>query len=74
VLGQRALELAAVAETGERIADRPLLRFEHGARGGKAGPELRDEALQLIGDGRTGRELGPITTRAPIAKWPSTSG
>src|SRR2546422_9630665 len=58
VLCERALELAAVAETGERVADRPLLRFEHGARGGKAGPELRHEALQLVGDGRAGRELG----------------
>src|SRR2546426_10347965 len=51
VLVQRALELASVAETRERVAHRPLLRLEDRAGGGKARPQLRHEALQLVRDG-----------------------
>src|SRR5439155_1644451 len=45
VLVQRALELASVAETRERVAHRPLLRLEDRAGGGKAGSQFRHEAL-----------------------------
>src|SRR3989442_8817464 len=50
VLGQRALELAPVAEARERVAHRPLLRLEHRACSGKAGSQLRDKTLQVVRD------------------------
>src|SRR5690348_6594384 len=59
VLQQRALELAAISQPGQRVAHRSLLGLEYRTRGRQAGAELRYQALQLV---RGWRPWGQLRT------------
>src|SRR6266550_2979798 len=47
---EHALELAPVAQTGERIHDGALFRFVHGLRRCNAGTEVREHRAEIVED------------------------